>query len=130
MSEKTLEKVEQQLEKSDHFESPMYKTPRVDVCEDESSFYIYLDMPGVPAEDVDVKLEKNRLSVVGHSTMSGDMGKCIYQEFLPVDYRRSFKLPDSIDKEKIIARMENGLLTLTMMKTESAKPIQIPVMSG
>ena len=129
MSEQTLEKIEQK-QKSHISEQPVYKAPCADICEKEDSYFIYLEMPGVAAEDVDIKLEKNRMTVVGQTKISMDMGNCLYQEYLPVDYKRVFKLPESIDKDKVIAKMTNGLLKLTLMKSETAKPIQIPVVTG
>jgi HSP20 family molecular chaperone IbpA len=85
------------------------------------------EMPGVTQDDIKVDLDANVLSIEATPSVPKDLGESILQEFNLATYRRVFELKRDIDKEKISADLKNGVLTLTLPKSEAEKPRQIPV---
>ncbi len=100
--------------------------PRVDIYEEEKEVVILADMPGVKAEDVEINLEKDILSLTGHLPITAD-SKPEYAEYGVGDYERHFTISRDIDREKIGAEMKNGVLTITLPKHPQATAHTIPV---
>lgn len=92
-------------------------TPPVDVFEGPEAILVLADLPGVSAEALTIRLEKDELSVHGQRT---DLAE-------PVEYRRVFAVPSDVDGEGIVADLSRGVLKLTLPRKASAKPRQIPV---
>ncbi len=76
--------------------------PRVDIVEREDAIELYADMPGVPADAVEVTLEHNTLMVHGNDTVRNRI------------WQRAFKLTSTIDHDNIYATVNNGVLMLTL----------------
>ena len=84
-------------------------------------------MPGVGKQGVEVTVEDGKLILGGHRTAaSNDFGRALYRE-RKSQYRRVFDLDPSIDAARISARIEQGLLTVHLPKTEAVKPRKITV---
>jgi len=84
-------------------------------------------MPGVSKNGLEVLLEGNELTIVGRREYNVLNAEPIYRESRDRDFRRTFVLDPVIDTGKISAKMENGLLTLTLPKAEAVKPRKIKV---
>ena len=84
-------------------------------------------MPGVRKEGLEVTVENNELTIVGHKPPQESKGNVVYRESSSADYRRVFDLDPSIDTHKIGAKMEQGVVVLTLPKTEAVKPRKIAV---
>ena len=123
---------ENKIEKRDESEvmrreqHPEYYLPAVDICETENEFVIKFDMPGVEKEHLEITVEKNMLTVIGHVSMES-VGNIVYQETRIGNYRREFALPDDVDENSISAEMKDGLLTVKIQKPEKAKPKKIEI---
>jgi len=89
-------------------------SPAVDIYENDNELVFVADMPGVPKDGLDVQVEKQELM------LAGDVNE-YYR------YERSFKLPPTVDMEKVSATMKNGVLNVTFKKAEHAKPKKIQV---
>lgn len=101
--------------------------PAVDIFETEQSLTLVADMPGVDKERLDVSLEGGILTLRGEIEAK-EQGKPRSREFsLGDSYYRQFELPDDFDSEKTSAEFKNGVLTLTLVKTEAAKPKHIEI---
>lgn len=104
-------------------------SPALDVEEDENAFRLYVELPGVRPEDVDVTLEENVLTISGernfYSERNADGFRRIERAF--GRFHRAVRLPDRVDNEKVDAHYEGGLLTITVPKAEEAKPRRIQV---
>lgn len=74
---------------------------------------------------VDVSVADGNLILVGHRQALDVSGDPIYSVRRPADYRRVYELDPSIDTAKITARIEHGILTVELPKTESVKPRKI-----
>jgi HSP20 family protein len=104
--------------------------PAVDILENQNEIMILADMPGVDAKDVNVDLENDVLTIRGAvSPLEDEKEASVYREFNWGDYFRQFTLAEMIDQEKIAAKMDNGVLRLTLPKKEKvkAKKIQVSV---
>jgi HSP20 family protein len=100
-------------------------TPRVRISEDKDNFYLNLEMPGIPKDDVKISLENNTLSVSGtkkHQSKSEDTN-LIMNEIYYGEFCRSFNLSDDIKTDNIDAEFKDGLLTITLPKKEEVKPV-------
>ncbi len=102
--------------------------PAVNLYEREHEVVIVADMPGVGDKDVDLTVDNNILTISGKSTWAEPAGYDLrYREFSTAEYRRVFSLTSDLDPENIKASMKNGVLTVTLPKTEKAKPRKIAV---
>ena len=106
--------------------------PAVDVKETESEYLMEVELPGLTEKDVDIKLEKNLLTISSNKDVSREEKKngYILHERRASSFRRSFVLPDEVDGEKIGAAFKNGVLNLTFPKVPAAKPKTIEVKAG
>jgi len=102
--------------------------PLVDVLERADEILLRADMPGVAAGGIDVRFENGILILAGKVRERGEEPKGeLFREFVPADYYREFTVGESIDREKISAEYEAGVLTLRLPKSESTKPRRIEV---
>jgi len=105
--------------------------PAVDILENEEEIIILADMPGVTSKSVDIDLRESVLTIQGRiSPVEGEKEVTVYREFDWGDYLRQFTLSDAIDQEKITAKMDQGVLRLTLPKAEKRKPQKIQVTAG
>ncbi len=102
---------------------PTALAPRVDVSEDEKAYEITAEIPGVEEKDVNVTLVNGRLTLRGEKKTEKEEKKKDYhmKERSYGAFERSFRLPEEVDAEKISAAFENGVLSVTLPKTEKAK---------
>jgi HSP20 family molecular chaperone IbpA len=102
--------------------------PAVDILENQNEIMILADMPGVNGQDVDIDLRDDVLTIRGAvSPVEDGKEASVYREFNWGDYFRQFTLAEVIDQEKIAAKMDNGILRLTLPKKEKVKPKKIQV---
>ena len=106
---------------------PRYMTPPVDIFENKDGYVLLAEMPGVTKEGLEVTLEGNTLMLAGHRTVDWPQAEVIFRESRPAHFRRVFELDPAIDTGKINARVEQGVLTLELPKTEQVKPRKITV---
>lgn len=108
-----------------------FLTPDTDIFEDGDNIYLVADMPGVDKKSVDIAVEKNILTIKGYVEPTAHDGhKVTFREYGSSDYRRSFRLSDDIDNDKIEASMENGVLRVLLPKSGPARIRKIPVLTG
>lgn len=101
--------------------------PRVDIVETDEAFLMYADLPGVKADNISLHCKDGQLIVHGHCAPRTNGNKPLYREYGVGDFYRSFALSDLVDTARIEARIENGVLALTLPKGERAKPKRIAV---
>ena len=102
--------------------------PRVDIRETPAGTVLEADMPGLQPDDVELRLEENVLTLIGH-TKPQDVGghSLAYSEYVPGEYYRAFALSDAVDQAKIEATVTNGVLRVRLPKAEHTMPRAIPV---
>ena len=104
-----------------------YVSPEVNIFETKDGYVLEAEMPGVNKEGLEITLEGNEITIVGHRKNEAVPGEPLFRERALADYRRVFELDPAIDTGKIAAKMDQGVLTLTLPKSERVKPRKITV---
>jgi HSP20 family protein len=103
--------------------------PPVDVYEDKDQLTLKLEVPGIPQENLDVRVENQTLTVRGERKFEKDEKE---ENFHRIERRygtftRSFTLPQTVDTNSVKASYQNGVLSIHLAKKEAAKPRQVKV---
>jgi HSP20 family molecular chaperone IbpA len=102
--------------------------PSTDIYETADNLKVVMEMPGVKRENIDIAVEDGVLRVYGRLDFSNYTGlQPLYTEYNVGHYARSFQLSSKIDQKKITAKMQDGVVSLTLPKTEEGKPRTISV---
>jgi HSP20 family protein len=104
-----------------------FVAPAATVLENTDGYTLEVEMPGVNKESLEMWVENNELTILGRRSVPVVEGTRIHQESRPENFRRSFELDPSIDAGKISAKIEQGVVTLTLPKAEQVKPRKIAV---
>jgi len=104
-----------------------YATPLANIRETKEGYLLEVELPGVSKEGLEITVENNELTIIGRRSDAAVPGDVVYRESRPLDYRRVFELDPSIDTGRINAKVESGVLKLTLNKAESLKPRKIEV---
>jgi HSP20 family protein len=103
-------------------------SPEVDIFETDVNIVLLADMPGVKAENFNIDLRENTLTIKGNvSPFEGPDEEDIMIEYEVGQFVRQFSLSDTIDQDRIEARLEDGVLRLTLPKIAKATPRKITV---
>ena len=104
--------------------------PRADIFETDKEILVLADIPGANEKTVDITLEKNVLSITAFVEPTVPSGfEIAYAEYEEGDYQRSFRLSDEIDRDKIEAVVNSGVLRLRLPKAQEAKAKKIAIKS-
>ena len=107
--------------------SQEFVSPEVNICETKDGYVLEAEMPGVNKDGLEITLEGNEITIIGHRHVEPLNGEALFRESREADYRRVFELDPAIDTGKISAHMDQGVLTLTLPKSERVKPRKIKV---
>ena len=100
--------------------------PLVDIYENNGEFLLHVEMPGVAKENIAIDLENNILALSGVRHLEAK-GSVRFEEFSAVEYRHSFSIPETIEITEVKAKLQEGILYLTLPKQEAVKPRVIVV---
>jgi HSP20 family protein len=112
---------------SDRVQTEQFVAPSASVIEAGEGYTLEVEMPGVNKDGLDISVENNELTIIGRRSVPVVEGTLIHRESRPENFRRTFELDPSIDANKIGAKVEHGLVTLTLPKAEHVKPRKITV---
>ena len=103
--------------------------PALDIIEQENEIVVSAELPGMKKEDVKITFEKNVLTMSGERkpVELSEKAKILLKETLSDNFERSVKLGFEVDASKISAEMSNGILTITLPKTEAVKAKEISI---
>jgi HSP20 family protein len=102
--------------------------PSADIYETSDALTVILEMPGVEKNNVSVRVEDGDLQVEGQLDLSKYKGlQPLYTEYNVGHYSRTFQLSSEVDQSKIEASLTDGVLVLSLPKTERAKPRKIDI---
>ena len=105
--------------------------PAVDVTEDAEKIVLQADLPGVDQQGLDIQIEANVLTLKGSRQLprASQAAGELYRRYERTAgaFARQFRLPPTVDSEKITAAIKDGVLTLTLPKKAEAQPRQIKV---
>ena len=104
-------------------------SPRVDVHETDKDILIGVELPGLDKKDIKVEVNNNTLTISGERKRESkyEDAECCRVERLYGKFERTFGLPENVKTDKLSAEYKNGLLTLTLPKTEKAIPKEIAI---
>ena len=112
---------------ADRAHAEEFIVPPSNVTEGSNGYTLEVEMPGVNRDGLDISIENNELTIIGRRSLPKIEGTLIHHESRPENFRRTFELDPVIGADKISAKIEQGLVTLTLPKAEHAKPRKITV---
>ena len=105
-----------------------YFVPATDIFETEDALTVVMEVPGADREAVDIALENDALRVEAKIDPAKYEGmEPLYTEYNVGHFARSFTLSNKIDQQQISAKLEDGILTLTLNKAKEAMPRKISI---
>lgn len=122
-----ITKTNQNLTSQHNVSMMEYTSPTVNLSESKDAYLLEAEMPGVNKNGLEVLLEGNELTIVGHRQPENINAELLYRESKPREFRRVFVLDPSIDTKKISAQIDQGVLRLNLPKAERVKPRKIEV---
>ena len=105
-------------------------SPRLNVSETDKAFEVQAELPGVKKEDVKVAVEHQRVTIEGETRREQEQREgenTLYSERSASRFMRSFMLPVEVDEASAEARMENGILTLTLPKKQGSAATRLSI---
>ncbi len=102
--------------------------PRTNLYDVGDRLEIRAEVPGIPRENLNIKLQGNYLEISGRRKVESPEGYSAHRvERGERTFTRSFTLPSEVDASQVVATLKDGILTLTIAKLEPAKPKQIVI---
>jgi HSP20 family molecular chaperone IbpA len=105
---------------------PAYR-PDVDIYASDDEVIFAVDIPGVARGDVSIQVDETDTLVIKAKNSHTEPDGAVYRQYGTGDYYRAFQISQDYDKDKISAKLENGLLEVAIPKKESAKPKRIEI---
>jgi HSP20 family molecular chaperone IbpA len=103
-------------------------TPPIDIFDTDAGLVLRADLPGVTADNLELQVEDNRLTLLGKVTPPvPESARLIYQEYRVGDFLRSFILSDDVDHERITAKLVDGVLEVTLPRAATSQPRKIQI---
>jgi HSP20 family protein len=103
-------------------------SPRTNLLENGDHFEVQAEVPGISKDDLNIKIQGNYLEISGTRNFESPEGYKVHRnERIANTFSRSFTLPDDVDAEKVEAALKDGILYLTLPKSETTKPKQITI---
>jgi HSP20 family protein len=105
--------------------------PLINLTEDKDSYYVRAELPGVKADELDIQVTGNNLSISGERKIAAEDEGAKYhrREREAGTFSRMVGLPGEVNTDKVEASLEDGILNVVVSKAEIAKPKQITVSS-
>jgi HSP20 family protein len=120
-----------EIRKEREKEQVQFIRPICFICEEEAGVItLKLEMPGVNKGQLDIDVDGNELHVTGKREGTGSEGTYLIRERQLGTYHQAYTLDDTIDRNRIDASLEGGVLTLTLHRKESEKPRKISIKSA
>ncbi len=104
-----------------------YVVPEVNIYETKDGYQLEAEMPGVSKTGLEITLENNEITITGRRSAEALEGELVLRESEDADFRRVFELDPAIDTSKITAKIDQGILRMTLPKSEEVKPRKISV---
>jgi HSP20 family protein len=103
--------------------------PAIDVAEEEDAILVRAEVPGCKADDIDISVHGNVLTISGQKKLSEEKKEKGYyhMESSYGSFRREINLPTDVNQSKVDATYENGVLSITLPKAEKAKAIKVKI---
>lgn len=103
-------------------------SPKTNLLENGDEFEVRAELPGISKDDISIKIQGNYLEISGKRAIETPEGfKPHRNERTATTFSRSFTLPEEVDTKKVDAALKDGVLYLTLPKSEAGKPRQIAI---
>ncbi|MDL2306567.1 Hsp20/alpha crystallin family protein [Desulfovibrio sp. OttesenSCG-928-C06] len=102
--------------------------PQVNIVENDEGYIVDVCVPGVPSDDIELVLTARNLIIKGER--KSPEGRYFRQERMAGSFQRVLTLNVPVDRDKVTAKSENGILRVTLPKAESVKPRKICINAG
>jgi len=129
MSNQTSSIQTRQTDAPEKLEQRMTTAPFVDIYENADELLVVADMPGVAKDKMTINFDKGQLTIEGRRAPATGSG-LLAAEYRPVDFHRTFLVPQGIDTDRIAAELQHGVLRVHLPKSAQLKPRQIAVKAG
>lgn len=108
---------------------PAVTIPAADLSETDDALQIRMDMPGLKAEEINIEVTGNSIRISGeHKEETEEKGRTFHRmERRSGSFARAMTLPVSVKEDKVTAECKDGVLTITLPKTETAKTHRVTV---
>ncbi len=109
---------------------PLVSAPRMNVTESEQAFEVEAELPGVTKENLNISVDGKRVSIeaeIKRASERKEGEKVIREERVVKKFARNFILTGEVDETRAAAKLENGILQLSLPKKAEAQPKQIPI---
>jgi HSP20 family protein len=104
-----------------------YWRPSVDMIENDDAYLIAFELPGMKKEDINIQVRENTLTISGDRKPFTEDKNYFRSEFLYGPFNRSVTIPGEINRNKVNAKYQNGILFITLPKKEEAKVKEIKI---
>ncbi len=101
--------------------------PLTDIYETSDLYSLKMEMPGIKKENLDIVLDENELRIVAKRGTNEETDNVKFSEYSDNDYYRAFKIGSDVDKNRVDANLDKGILTLKLYKSEAVKPKKIEI---
>lgn len=101
-----------------------------DAIREDDSVTLYFDVPGISADDIDVHVERNELTITATRVWDGEDKEILVNERPQGSFTRRVMLSDVLDADRLEANLSDGVLTVTVPVAETSKPRRIDVTTG
>jgi len=102
-------------------------SPDVDIYLSEDELFLAVDLPGVEKGAVNIEIDENNHLVIKAQTGVSEPERSVLRQLNIGNYYRAFQIGEEFDKDKVNAKLENGLLEVRIPKREEAKPKRIAI---
>jgi HSP20 family protein len=105
-------------------------SPRLDVNETEKTYEVLAELPGVKKDDVKVSIDHDRITIEGECREANERregGNVVYCERSARKFMRSFLLPTEVDESAAVAKLDNGILSLTLPKKAGSETHRLTI---
>ena len=124
----------EQMFSDDDFVSPQFRTPAIDVRDEDERYVVEAELPGLSEKDVKLELKDSTLFLSTAKSENeeekSEKGRWLRKERRDIQFSRSFALPEDVDMEKIAAKFRDGLLTIALPKKPESSPRIVPVLAA
>ncbi len=105
--------------------------PSVRIVESQDAVELIAVVPGADENSTDLTIENDTLTLTARVADEGPEGhRVVYSELRNGDYRRTFRLPEAIDRARIEAKVKDGILRVHLPKVEQAQTRKVSVLAG
>jgi len=103
--------------------------PPINVYDDNESYVVRAELPGVDPKDIDISVANNTLTIKGkrETNIKGENVSYHRRERNYGEFRRAFTLPEQVDSSKVMAHAQDGILEIRLPRAEQAKPRRVEV---